>query len=128
MPRDAKSVRILVVDDDDTIRATVAEALELDGFTVETASNGAEAWVLVSNRPPSGILLDLMMPVMNGWQFLEKCRATGVCEDTPVVVMSAYHKLSSEILNLHVSGYVSKPFDLDVLLGEVERALETSAA
>jgi two-component system, OmpR family, response regulator MprA len=128
MPRDSSSIRILVVDDDDTIRATIAEALELDGFIVETASNGAEAWVLVSERPPSGILLDLMMPVMNGWQFLEKCRAAGVCDGTPVVIMSAYHKLSSEVAKLGVSGYVSKPFDLDVLLGEVERALDTAAA
>jgi CheY-like chemotaxis protein len=128
MPRDSSSVRILVVDDDDTIRATIAEALELDGFTVEPSSNGAEAWVLVSERPPSGILLDLMMPVMNGWQFLEKCRSAGVCDGTPVVIMSAYHKLSSEVAKLGVSGYVSKPFDLDVLLGEVERALDTAAA
>jgi CheY-like chemotaxis protein len=128
MPRNSSSARILVVDDDDTIRATIAEALELDGFTVDTASNGAEAWVLVSERPPSGILLDLMMPVMNGWQFLEKCRAAGVCAGTPVVIMSAYHKLSSEVAKLGVSGYVSKPFDLDVLLGEVERALNTAAA
>jgi two-component system response regulator MprA len=128
MRRDSSSIRILVVDDDDTIRATIAEALELDGFTVETASNGAEAWVLVSQRPPSGILLDLMMPVMNGWQSLEKCRATGVCDGTPVVIMSAYHKLASEVAKLGVSGYVSKPFDLDVLLGEVERALNTAAA
>jgi CheY-like chemotaxis protein len=128
MPRGTRSERILVVDDDDTIRSTIAEALELDGFAVDTARNGAEALALVSLSPPNGILLDLMMPVMNGWQFLEECRATGVCDGTPVVVMSAYHRLPQEAASLGVSDCVAKPFDLDVLLKTVERALERNVA
>jgi CheY-like chemotaxis protein len=121
------SARILVIDDDDIIRGTVAEALELDGFTVDTARNGAEALELVRERPPSGIILDLMMPIMTGWQFLEHCRERRLCIGTPIVVMSAYSKLPEEVANLGVSGCIAKPFDLDVLLGAIERAVRNAA-
>src|SRR5262249_27418889 len=90
---ESTSGRILVVDDDDIIRETVAEALQLDGFDVDTARNGAEALDVVRQRPPSGIVLDLMMPIMTGWQFLERCRASQLCSGIPIVVMSAYSKL-----------------------------------
>jgi len=115
---------ILVVDDDDTIRETVAEALVLDGFKVATARNGAEALALVRERRPSGIVLDLMMPIMTGWQFLERCRASHLCSGVPVVVMSAYSKLPEEAARLGVKGCIAKPFDLDVLLGAIERAVQ----
>jgi CheY-like chemotaxis protein len=115
--------RILVVDDDQIIRDTVAEALQLDGFTVDTARNGIEALGIVRDRRPSGIVLDLMMPVMTGWQFLERCRASRLCEGIPVVVMSAYNKLPDEASRLGVLGCIAKPFDLDVLLGAIERAV-----
>lgn len=123
MSYDSSTSRILVVDDDDTIRETVAEALQLDGFNVETARNGAEALAAVRERPPSGIVLDLMMPIMTGWQFLERCRANHLCNGIPIVVMSAYSKLPEEASRLGVKGCIAKPFDLDVLLGAIERAV-----
>ena len=123
MARDSSSARILVVDDDDIIRETVAEALELDGFSVETARNGSEALKLVRQHAPSGIVLDLMMPIMTGWQFLEHCHADQLCVGVPVVVMSAYSKLPEEAAKLGVKGCIAKPFDLDVLLGAIERAV-----
>jgi two-component system response regulator MprA len=119
---------ILVVDDDDIIRETVAEALELDGYEVDTAPNGADALDRVRSRRPSGIILDLMMPIMTGWQFLEVCRAQQLCDGIPIVVMSAYSKLPEEAANLGVKGCIAKPFDLDVLLGAIERAVERSSA
>jgi two-component system chemotaxis response regulator CheY len=125
---DHQSARILVVDDDDIIRETVAEALELDGFAVDTARNGAEAFDLVQRQPPQGIILDLMMPIMTGWQFLERCKASRICESIPVVVMSAYSKLPDEAARLGVKGCIAKPFDLDVLLGAIERAVTHSGA
>jgi CheY-like chemotaxis protein len=126
VPPDLPLGRILVVDDDNIIRETVAEALELDGFDVETARNGAEALDLVRERPPSGIVLDLMMPIMTGWQFLERCRAKQLCEGVPVVVMSAYSNLPAEAGKLGVKGCIAKPFDLDVLLGAIGRAVDSS--
>jgi CheY-like chemotaxis protein len=68
-----------------------------------------------------------MMPVMSGWQFLEQCRASKLCVGTPIVVMSAYSKLPQEAAGLGVSGCISKPFDLDVLLGAIERAVRHAA-
>lgn len=91
----AQRILVVGVDDDDTIRETVAEALEVDGFNANRARNGAEALDRVRRQTPNGIILDLTMPVMTGWQFLDCCRATGVC----------------------------KPFDLDVLLGAIGRAV-----
>lgn len=99
----------------------------MDGFAVETARNGAEALELISERPPSGIILDLMMPVMTGWQFLEECRSRNLCVGTPIVVMSAYNKLPEEAASLGVRGCIAKPFDLDVLLGAIERAVQRAA-
>ena len=126
---EAPAAPILVVDDDDTIRETVAEALVLDGFNVETARNGAEALALVRKQRPSGIVLDLMMPVMTGWQFLERCQANHLlCSDVPIVVMSAYSKLPEEAAKLGVKGCIAKPFDLDVLLGAIERAVRRGGA
>lgn len=127
MSREATLASILVVDDDDIIRMTVAEALELDGFSVETARNGAEALAAVRQRRPRGIILDLMMPVMTGWQFLEECRASQLCEGIPVLVMSAYNRLPDEAAKLGVKGCIAKPFDLDVLLGALERAVRRAA-
>ena len=124
----ASPERILVVDDDDTIREAVAEALELDGFSVETARNGAEALDRVRVVRPHGIILDLMMPIMTGWQFLERCRAIGICDGVPVVVISAYSKLPAEAARLGVKGCIAKPFDLDVLLGAIGRAVRASPA
>jgi CheY-like chemotaxis protein len=121
--RASSSASILVVDDDETIRETVAEALQLDGFHVETARNGAEALAVVRARCPSGIVLDLMMPIMDGWQFLERCRDGQLCRGIPVVVMSAYSKLPAEAAKLGVKGCIAKPFDLDVLIGAIERAV-----
>jgi CheY-like chemotaxis protein len=64
-----------------------------------------------------------MMPVMTGWQFLEQCREHELCVGTPVVVMSAYSKLPNEAATLGVRGCIAKLFDLDVLLGAIERAV-----
>jgi hypothetical protein len=66
-------LRILVVEDDPSIRMAVAEALEDMGYLVETASNGAEALAKVRADGFAAIVLDLMMPVMSGWEFLDAC-------------------------------------------------------
>ena len=115
--------RVLVVDDEPVIRELVAEALELEGYAVETAANGAEALTKVQARAPSVIVLDLMMPVMNGWDFLNACRAYPACAGVPVVVTSAYRRLPETAASLGVTACVAKPFDLRVLLGAIERLI-----
>jgi CheY-like chemotaxis protein len=96
--------------------------------TLRPPANCVEALGIVRQRAPNGIILDLMMPVMTGWQFLERCRPNHLCEGIPVVVMSAYSKLPDEAAKLGVKGCIAKPFDLDVLLGAVERAVVPRSA
>ena len=119
--------RVLVVDDEEPIRNTLTEALELEGYTVKAASNGAEAFELVRRFRPSAIVLDLMMPVMSGWEFLEHCQRDARCSGTPVLVISAYSKLPQEAATLGVKACIAKPFDLDVLIGAVDRLVRTAA-
>ena len=84
---------ILVVDDDDDIREMIAETLVLDGYRVSTAPNGSVALEQAHVNRPDLIVLDLMMPVMNGWQFLEAQREDPELVTVPVVVVTAssYH-------------------------------------
>jgi CheY-like chemotaxis protein len=119
--------RVLVVDDDATIRSTVAEALELEGYVVARASNGAEALDLVREQRPGAIVLDLMMPVMDGWTFLEHCRTEPECSGTPIIVISAHRDLPRDAETLGVNGCLAKPFDLDVLVGAVDRLVRRAA-
>jgi CheY-like chemotaxis protein len=115
---------ILVVEDDDAIRGLVSEVLRDDGYQVREATNGAEALETVRETRPDLIVLDLMMPVMNGWTFLEECRRTDSCAEVPVVVTSASHDLprtADRLREMGVRTCLAKPFDLDGLLALVER-------
>jgi len=114
--------RVLVVDDESSIRLAVADALGDEGYEVLTATNGAEALDLVRESEPHAVVLDLMMPVLNGWQFLEACRQEQLCARTPVLLVSAYRKLSDAVHEeLKVHEHLAKPFELDALLGAVAR-------
>src|ERR687886_189849 len=123
----ASSKRVLVVDDDDAIRLTVADALQDEGYQVATATNGQEALAQVETTQPDAIVLDLMMPIMDGWGFLEACRQRELCQGIPVLVMSAYRRLAEAAPQLNVRACIAKPFELDVLLGAVERLLQHPA-
>ena len=115
-----------MIEDDDAIRAAVTDALHLEGYEVESAANGALALESVKGSRPDAIVLDLMMPVMDGWAFLEACRGSGLCQGVPVVVTSAYRDLAEIASQLRVQACLAKPFDLDVLLGAVERLVARS--
>lgn len=119
--------RVLVVDDDDGIRAAVAEVLDFEGYDVVTARNGAEALEQIRTARPDAVVLDLMMPVMDGWTFMEVCRKEELCDGTPVLVMSAYRNLAETAPNLGANACIAKPFDLDVLIGAVERLIRRAA-
>ena len=114
-------LRILVVEDEPTIRATVAEALDDMGYSVETASNGAEALAKVRDDGFAAIVLDLMMPVMTGWEFLDACGDDLLAEQVPVAVVSAAYAPGAVASRPAVSAVLSKPFDLDVLEAIVQR-------
>jgi two-component system chemotaxis response regulator CheY len=110
---------VLVVDDEVAVLQTIADALTDEGYAVVTARNGALALQRVRDRRPDVVLLDLMMPVMDGWTFLRLCRTDPGCADVPVVVLSAVNHMA--ITSLQADAFVAKPFDLGDLLAAVER-------
>jgi CheY-like chemotaxis protein len=113
--------RVLVVDDDSTLRTTMAEFLEDAGYLVETARNGADALAKVHATEFAAIVLDLMMPVMNGWQFLDACGDELLARHVPVAVVSAAYAPGAVASRPPVSVVLSKPFDLDVLEAIVQQ-------
>jgi CheY-like chemotaxis protein len=110
---------ILVVDDDPSILDTVAELLDLEGYAVETASNGAEALDQLERTEPSLVLLDMRMPVMDGWSFVRTLKERG--RSLPILVMTAAQDARKWAEEVGAAGYVAKPFDLLDLLDAVER-------
>jgi CheY-like chemotaxis protein len=112
---------ILVVDDEPGIREAVAEILELDGYEVATAANGAEALVSIERQTPALILLDMRMPVLNGWEFAQTLQERGL--DLPIVVITAATDARAWAQEVAAVDYLAKPFDLMDLLSAVERIL-----
>jgi CheY-like chemotaxis protein len=120
-------MRVLVVEDESSIRATVAEFLELAGFVVDTARHGAEALPKVHAGRFAAIVLDLMMPVMSGWDFLDACGDELLAKHVPVAVVSAAYAPGAVAGRAPVRAVLTKPFDLDVLEAIVQQ-LTASAA
>lgn len=112
--------RVLVVDDDDTIRELIATALSDEGYEIQTAAHGADALDLIARWSPDLILLDMRMPVMDGWEFSEAYRQLpGPL--APIVVLTAGRDAASSASQVAAAGFVSKPFDLNGLLEVVAR-------
>ena len=113
---------VLVVDDDAAIRDALREVLTEEGYSVTTAPNGEEALgrLRQSDRPPGLILLDLMMPVMDGWQFLDQLAHEPAMQAVPVVVLSANPSVAGHARD-DVLLYLRKPIDLDRLVETVGR-------
>jgi CheY-like chemotaxis protein len=110
------NVPIMVVDDDIDIVETVRDILVEGGFEVVTAGNGREALELIQEiQRPCVILLDLMMPVMSGGEFLAALRGTQQLAQVPVVVISAWASEAARIRD-QVQGFVRKPMSLKSLL------------
>jgi DNA-binding response OmpR family regulator len=122
MSRDA---RVLVVDDDPDVREIVATVLGDDGYEVDTASNGAEALHKVGEHEPDAVILDAMMPVMDGYEFLKLWRTRPVEERAPVLVVSAIRDWRAA-RDAGAQGYLSKPFDLDSLEAALRTVLHTA--
>ena len=110
---------VLVVDDDPMIRASITDILEFEGYPVATASNGVEALQSVQDARPSLVLLDMRMPVMDGWGFAGALEARHI--DVPIVVMTAAQSAETWAREVKAEGYIAKPFELDDLLEAVER-------
>jgi CheY-like chemotaxis protein len=110
---------ILVVDDDPNILDVVSELLDMEGYQVTTAANGAEALARLSETTPSLVLLDMRMPVLDGWGFIRAVRERGL--SPVVVVMTAAADARRWASEIGAQGVLAKPFDLDELIAAVQR-------
>lgn len=110
---------VLVVDDDPAIRGLVGDALRGEGYAVDLAAHGREALEAMRARRPSTVVLDLMMPVMDGFSFMEACHLEQLCDGVPIVVISAVHDALERINDVPVHALLAKPFDLDDLVRTV---------
>jgi CheY-like chemotaxis protein len=114
--------RILIVEDDPDVATALAEVLEAAGFATVVAGDGREAIErLRSEAPPTLILLDVMMPVMDGWTFRREQQRMESAGDVPVVVLTADGDAEQKACKMHAQGHLSKPVSIDELMREVER-------
>ena len=107
--------KVLVVEDDRPIAAMIADELGASGHQVEIACNGQEALMSLDSSPPDAIVLDLMMPKLNGWDFVEQYRAHTGGQMIPIVVVSAAGAVPRSMETLGVKRFLPKPFAIDVL-------------
>jgi len=119
---------VLIVEDEDSIREVIRDVLEDRGFRVTSARNGAEALRLLDTVRPDVLVLDLLMPVMHGWDFMESYVDKTDGQAIPIVVVSVNPALPRSFNRFGVRQVVSKPFDVDVLIDAVEHAIPSVAA
>jgi CheY-like chemotaxis protein len=111
---------VLIVEDDADLREMMAQLLSLEGFRTETVANGREALAyLARGDRPDVILLDLMMPVMDGWEFRRRQVGDPAIADVPVVVLSALDPVRAA--DLGGTAFLKKPLDFDRMLELVRR-------
>jgi len=118
--------RLLVVDDDDSIREVAQMALEIvGGFDVRTASSGNQAWDMVHDDPPDALLLDVMMPGMDGPTLLTHLRTDPTTSDIPIIFLTAKIQAGDrrDWDDLDISGVIAKPFDPMKLSGDIAELL-----
>jgi DNA-binding response OmpR family regulator len=122
--------KILVVDDDPNIMRTIRDRLEKNGYDVITASNGRDGLEMALDEKPDVVLLDIIMPIMDGHEMLEALRRQPFGEE-PSVIMFTARSQAKDISRANASGiddYVVKPFDLGELLERIETVVESRRA
>ena len=112
---------ILVVDDDDDFREALSEVLTGAGYPVQRAENGERALQKVSEEAPGIVLLDLKMPVLDGWGVMERMRGDARSAAVPILILSAYDfEWEAELLG--AQGYIPKSVGMDEILERVRKA------
>ncbi|MFE9256098.1 response regulator transcription factor [Streptomyces sp. NPDC006879] len=122
--------RLLVVDDEPTVRELLPAALRYAGFAVEAAASGQEALDVAARRPPDLVLLDVMLPDMDGFEVIRRLRAhprpvPGRGGDVPVLFLTAREGARDKVNGLRLGGddYITKPFDLEELIARIHAVL-----
>lgn len=112
---------ILVIDDDPSIREVLSDVLSDEGYAVNSASNGAEGLIAIDHSLPALVLLDMRMPVLDGWGFARTLRDRGL--SIPIIVMTAAQDAHQWAQEVGATGFVAKPFDLNELLDIIGRVM-----
>jgi two-component system OmpR family response regulator len=115
--------RVLIVDDEPNIRDLLATSLKFAGYEIQTAANGAQAVAAVTESEPDIILLDVMLPDMNGFSVTKKLRSSGI--EAPILFLTARDDVEDKITGLTVGGddYLTKPFSLDEVVARIQAIL-----
>jgi DNA-binding response OmpR family regulator len=118
---------ILVADDKESVRTLVREVLEAEGFKVATANNGSQALSVAEQIKPSLILLDIMMPEMNGYEFIRAYRKQ---HETPIILLTAKMEETDKVLGLELGAddYITKPFGMKELVARINAVLRRGSA
>ncbi|BBZ68553.1 response regulator MprA [Mycolicibacterium insubricum] len=116
-------VRILVVDDDRAVRESLRRSLSFNGYNVLLAEDGVEALDVITNDRPDAVILDVMMPRLDGLEVCRRLRSTG--DDLPVLVLTARDSVSERVAGLDAGAddYLPKPFALEELLARMRALL-----
>jgi CheY-like chemotaxis protein len=123
----ARRYTVLVVDDERLIRDVLGELLRDAGYEVANAENGRVALAVLETRLVDVILLDLMMPVMDGFAFRARQLEDPGLAHIPVIVLSASYNVGARLGRVSPASYLSKPFDLGIVLHAVEAACDRAA-
>src|SRR5581483_1573120 len=123
----ATKARVLVAEDDRAVRDSIERALAFEGYEVGTASDGAEALERVSATEPDAIVLDVMMPRVDGLDVCRALRARG--DRTPILILTARHKVADRVSGLDAGAddYLGKPFALEELLARLRALLRRTS-
>ncbi|MEA2568642.1 MAG: hypothetical protein QOI24_643 [Acidobacteriota bacterium] len=125
---DGRAYRVLVVDDDPSIRRMIVAALRRDGYDFLEAPNGREALDLMRAEQPDVVVLDLMMPIVSGWEVLEERAAEPELRKIPVIIVSANRDPEvGAAMGQGVCAFLPKPFDIGALSALVRACLISGA-
>ncbi|MEO0061223.1 MAG: hypothetical protein RL343_841 [Actinomycetota bacterium] len=123
-----ENVKVLIVDDEPNIRDLLSTSLRFAGFSVHAVANGADAVHAAEKGEPDIILLDVMLPDMNGFSVTKKLRSMGI--NAPVLFLTARDETEDKITGLTVGGddYMTKPFSLDEIVARINAILRRTKA
>jgi CheY-like chemotaxis protein len=122
-----EGVRVLVVEDEESIGDVIVDVLGDEGYEVRRARNGREALEVLKRWMPALIVLDLMMPIMDGWAFREEQRRRPDIADVPIVIISGSREVDVKGRDLGAVAAIEKPFDIDFLVSTVEQLTHQAA-
>jgi DNA-binding response OmpR family regulator len=129
-PMNAKLKCILCVEDEPEMIDLIRLILGRRGFEVKGAAGGVEGLNMIRKEPPDLVLLDLMMPDMDGWEVYQQMKADEKTKHVPVIVVTAKAQSIDKVLGLHIAkvdDYITKPFSPQDLMNSVEKVLKSKA-